>query len=79
MRIYLVNLGFFFLFSFFRNKKLTDSTFLVFCIILNIITQGTFCIASWRGTEVAVKTLGKEVFTDEDKVWVSFYKQYFSF
>ncbi|XP_023533995.1 integrin-linked protein kinase 1 isoform X1 [Cucurbita pepo subsp. pepo] len=32
------------------------------------ITKGTFCIASWRGIEVAVKTLGEEVFTDEDKV-----------
>lgn len=33
------------------------------------ITKGTFRIASWRGTQVAVKTLGEEVFTDEDKVW----------
>lgn len=32
------------------------------------ITKGTFCIASWRGIQVAVKTLGEEVFTDEDKV-----------
>ncbi|KAH9770868.1 Integrin-linked protein kinase family [Citrus sinensis] len=32
------------------------------------ITKGTFRIASWRGTQVAVKTLGEEVFTDEDKV-----------
>ncbi|XWS18559.1 hypothetical protein CRYUN_Cryun32bG0055700 [Craigia yunnanensis] len=32
------------------------------------ITKGTFCIASWRGTEVAVKKLGDEVITDEDKV-----------
>ncbi|XWS19761.1 hypothetical protein CRYUN_Cryun31cG0044800 [Craigia yunnanensis] len=32
------------------------------------ITKGTFCIASWRGTQVAVKKLGDEVFTDEDKV-----------
>ncbi|KAM7500597.1 hypothetical protein LguiA_025011 [Lonicera macranthoides] len=32
------------------------------------ITKGTFHIASWRGTEVAVKKLGKEVITDEDKV-----------
>ncbi|XP_022720345.1 serine/threonine-protein kinase STY17-like isoform X2 [Durio zibethinus] len=29
---------------------------------------GTFCIASWRGTQVAVKKLGDEVITDEDKV-----------
>ncbi|KAL3508992.1 hypothetical protein ACH5RR_028393 [Cinchona calisaya] len=32
------------------------------------ITKGTFCIASWRGTQVAVKRLGEELFTDEDKV-----------
>ncbi|XVE88283.1 hypothetical protein DITRI_Ditri19aG0057200 [Diplodiscus trichospermus] len=32
------------------------------------ITKGTFCIASWRGTEVAVKKVGDEVITDEDKV-----------
>lgn len=32
------------------------------------ITKGTFCIASWRGTLVAVKRLGEELFTDEDKV-----------
>ncbi|KAK8629303.1 hypothetical protein V6N13_078148 [Hibiscus sabdariffa] len=32
------------------------------------ITKGTFCIALWRGTQVAVKKLGDEVFTDEDKV-----------
>lgn len=32
------------------------------------ITKGTFCIASWRGTKVAVKTLEEEVFTDEEKV-----------
>lgn len=24
----------------------------------------------WRGTQVAVKKLGEELFTDEDKVWV---------
>lgn len=34
------------------------------------IFQGTFRIALWRGTRVAVKTLGEEVFTDDDKVWV---------
>ena len=33
--------------------------------------QGTFRIASWRGTRVAVKTLEEEVFADEDKVWVA--------
>lgn len=33
--------------------------------------QGTFRIASWRGTQVAVKRLGEEVITDEDKVWVA--------
>ncbi|PON90648.1 Serine/threonine protein kinase [Trema orientale] len=32
------------------------------------ITKGTFRIASWRGIQVAVKTLGEEVFTDENKV-----------
>ncbi|MBA0600921.1 hypothetical protein Gorai_004115 [Gossypium raimondii] len=34
------------------------------------ITKGTFRVASWRGIKVAVKTLGEEVFTDEEKVWV---------
>ncbi|KAI3697737.1 hypothetical protein L6452_30834 [Arctium lappa] len=32
------------------------------------ITKGTFIMASWRGTQVAVKKLGDEVFTDEEKV-----------
>ncbi|CAL1410450.1 unnamed protein product [Linum trigynum] len=32
------------------------------------ITKGTYCIASWRGIEVAVKMLGEEVLSDEDKV-----------
>lgn len=32
------------------------------------ITKGTFCIALWRGTQVAVKKLGDEVFNDEEKV-----------
>ncbi|XWS12452.1 hypothetical protein CRYUN_Cryun37aG0089900 [Craigia yunnanensis] len=32
------------------------------------ITKGTFCTALWRGTQVAVKKLGDEVITDEDKV-----------
>ncbi|XP_039048333.1 integrin-linked protein kinase 1-like isoform X2 [Hibiscus syriacus] len=32
------------------------------------ITKGTFCIALWRGTQVAVKKLGDEVFSDEEKV-----------
>ncbi|KAG8659860.1 integrin-linked protein kinase 1 isoform X1 [Manihot esculenta] len=32
------------------------------------ITKGTFRIALWRGIQVAVKTLGEELFTDEDKV-----------
>ncbi|KAG5081638.1 hypothetical protein AAZX31_02G271100 [Glycine max] len=32
------------------------------------ITKGTFRIALWRGTQVAVKTLGEELFTDDDKV-----------
>ncbi|XP_019159293.1 PREDICTED: serine/threonine-protein kinase STY8 isoform X2 [Ipomoea nil] len=34
------------------------------------ITKGTFCIASWRGTQVAVKRFGEALFTDEEKVWV---------
>ncbi|GAB2223645.1 hypothetical protein Drorol1_Dr00004383, partial [Drosera rotundifolia] len=32
------------------------------------INKGTFLRAWWRGIEVAVKKLGEEVFTDEDKV-----------
>ena len=32
--------------------------------------QGTFCSASWRGIQVAVKLLGEELFTDEEKMWV---------
>ncbi|GMH05192.1 hypothetical protein Nepgr_007032 [Nepenthes gracilis] len=32
------------------------------------ITKGTFHRASWRGIEVAVKKLGEDVFTNEDKV-----------
>ncbi|KAJ1375937.1 Serine-threonine/tyrosine-protein kinase, catalytic domain [Sesbania bispinosa] len=32
------------------------------------ITKGTFRIALWRGIQVAVKTLGEEVFSDDDKV-----------
>lgn len=32
------------------------------------LTKGTFRIASWRGTQVAVKKLAEEVITDEDKV-----------
>ncbi|KAK2994572.1 hypothetical protein RJ640_012739 [Escallonia rubra] len=32
------------------------------------ITKGTFRIASWRGIQVAVKRLGEEVISDEDKV-----------
>ncbi|KAF5781399.1 putative protein kinase TKL-Pl-5 family [Helianthus annuus] len=32
------------------------------------VGQGTFSMASWRGTQVAVKKLGDELFTDEDKV-----------
>nr|XP_043624011.1 integrin-linked protein kinase 1-like isoform X2 [Erigeron canadensis] len=32
------------------------------------ITNGTFTMASWRGTQVAVKKLGDELFVDEDKV-----------
>ncbi|XP_048328299.2 integrin-linked protein kinase 1 isoform X3 [Ziziphus jujuba] len=31
-------------------------------------STGTFRIASWRGIQVAVKTLEEELFTDEDKV-----------
>ncbi|MED6155120.1 hypothetical protein PIB30_002323 [Stylosanthes scabra] len=32
------------------------------------ITKGTFCSAIWRGTQVAVKKLGEDVITDEEKV-----------
>ncbi|KAF9683723.1 hypothetical protein SADUNF_Sadunf04G0044000 [Salix dunnii] len=32
------------------------------------LTKGTFCIALWRGIQVAVKKLGEEVLPDEDKV-----------
>ncbi|XP_071736130.1 serine/threonine-protein kinase 12-like [Rutidosis leptorrhynchoides] len=32
------------------------------------ITKGTFTMASWRGTQVAVKKLGDELFTDDEKV-----------
>ncbi|KAL3848702.1 hypothetical protein ACJIZ3_010584 [Penstemon smallii] len=32
------------------------------------ITKGTFCSASWRGIQVAVKKLGEELFSDEEKV-----------
>ncbi|EYU31606.1 hypothetical protein ABFS82_13G042000 [Erythranthe guttata] len=32
------------------------------------ITKGTFCIASWRGIQVAVKKFGEEFFIDEEKV-----------
>ncbi|KAH7651391.1 Non-specific serine/threonine protein kinase protein [Dioscorea alata] len=32
------------------------------------ITKGTFRIATWRGIQVAVKKLGEDLITDEDKV-----------
>nr|GMD87784.1 serine/threonine-protein kinase HT1-like [Ipomoea batatas] len=32
------------------------------------LSKGTFHIASWRGTQVAVKKFGEEVITDEEKV-----------
>ncbi|KAI9198512.1 hypothetical protein LWI28_017216 [Acer negundo] len=32
------------------------------------ITKGTYCIAYWRGIQVAVKKLAGEVITDDDKV-----------
>ncbi|EEF40144.1 integrin-linked protein kinase 1 [Ricinus communis] len=32
------------------------------------ITKGTFHLASWRGIQVAVKKLGEDVISDEDKV-----------
>nr|GMD38336.1 integrin-linked protein kinase 1-like [Ipomoea batatas] len=31
-------------------------------------STGTFCIASWRGTQVAVKRFGEALFMDEEKV-----------
>ncbi|KAK6157519.1 hypothetical protein DH2020_011767 [Rehmannia glutinosa] len=40
------------------------------------ITKGTFCIASWRGIQVAVKKLGEEFFIDEEKVWVIYVKAF---
>ncbi|MFS7930819.1 hypothetical protein Hanom_Chr04g00348731 [Helianthus anomalus] len=33
------------------------------------ITKGIFTIASWRGTKLAVKKLGDELFTDKEKLW----------
>ncbi|XP_057505551.1 integrin-linked protein kinase 1-like [Actinidia eriantha] len=44
-----------------------DSSELDFTNSVNI-TKGTFCSASWRGIQVAVKLLGEELFTDEDKI-----------
>ncbi|KAL9992905.1 putative protein kinase TKL-Pl-5 family [Helianthus debilis subsp. tardiflorus] len=35
---------------------------------LDFTDSGTFTIASWRGTKVAVKKLGDELFTDKEKV-----------
>lgn len=32
------------------------------------ISKGTFRMATWRGSQVAVKTFGEDVITDEDKV-----------
>ncbi|GFS38581.1 integrin-linked protein kinase family [Actinidia rufa] len=44
-----------------------DSSELDFTNSVNI-TKGTFCSASWRGIQVAVKLLGEELFTDEEKI-----------
>ncbi|XP_042483814.1 integrin-linked protein kinase 1-like [Macadamia integrifolia] len=44
-----------------------DPTELDFTESVNI-TKGTFCSASWHGIQVAVKTLGEDVFTYDDKV-----------
>ncbi|XP_043702386.1 integrin-linked protein kinase 1-like isoform X2 [Telopea speciosissima] len=44
-----------------------DPTELDFTRSVNI-TKGTFCSASWHGIQVAVKTLGEDVFTYDDKV-----------
>ncbi|GFS45454.1 integrin-linked protein kinase family [Actinidia rufa] len=44
-----------------------DSSELDFTNSVNI-TKGTFRSASWRGIQVAVKLLGEELFTDEDKI-----------
>ncbi|KAK7412510.1 hypothetical protein VNO78_03974 [Psophocarpus tetragonolobus] len=44
------------------NPKELDFTYSV------EITKGTFCSALWRGTEVAVKRLGEDVISDEEKV-----------
>lgn len=37
-------------------------------ILLSYKIQGTFRMASWRGIDVAVKTLGDDVLLDEEKV-----------
>lgn len=50
-----------------------------FSLLIWNICQGTFRIASWRGIQVAVKTLGEEVFTDEDKVWVGLTLTFFPY
>ncbi|KAF9589774.1 hypothetical protein IFM89_028683 [Coptis chinensis] len=34
------------------------------------LTKGTFRTALWRGIQVAVKMIGEDVISDEDKVWV---------
>lgn len=47
-------------------------TIIYYFLILKNVLQGTFCIASWRGIQVAVKKLGEEFFIDEEKVWVGY-------
>lgn len=42
----------------------------LFTVKKAILFQGTFRIATWRGIQVAVKKLGEDLITDEDKVWV---------
>ncbi|KAE9456700.1 hypothetical protein C3L33_11388, partial [Rhododendron williamsianum] len=60
--------------DFTKSVNITKTNYLV---LLNLCTwfvfnmkkgQGTFCSASWRGIQVAVKLLGEELFTDEDKI-----------
>ncbi|KAJ9566161.1 hypothetical protein OSB04_002127 [Centaurea solstitialis] len=46
----------------------TDSVDITKASRHHVSVQGTFTIASWRGTQVAVKKLGDELFTDKEKV-----------
>lgn len=41
---------------------------MIACTNICDMFQGTFRVAMWRGTQVAVKRLGDEVLGDEEKV-----------